>query len=97
MSKECSPSERPYVQTLEGDRGRGVVEKFVGKRGPALHHIAFEVADIGGYLRRLREQGVRLVDDEPRPGGMGTMVAFIHPQEFDGLLVELVEVRPQEP
>ncbi len=62
------------------------------KRGNALHHVAFEVEDLAGYLTELREEGVRLVDDHPRPGGMGTMIAFIHPSEFDGLLVELVEV-----
>ncbi len=81
-----------YVQTLEAT-GPGVVSKFVGKRGSALHHIAFEVEDIHGYLRRLRSLGVRLIDEHPRPGGMGAMIAFIHPREFGGLLVELVEAR----
>jgi len=81
-----------YIQTLEAT-GPGVVGKFVGKRGSALHHIAFEVDDIQGYLRRLRSLGVRLIDEYPRPGGMGTMIAFVHPREFDGLLVELVETR----
>ena len=81
-----------YLQTLEAT-GPGVVGKFVGKRGSALHHIALEVEDIHEYLRRLRSLGVRLIDEHPRPGGMGTMIAFIHPREFDGLLVELVETR----
>ena len=81
-----------FVQTLEAT-GPGVVGKFVGKRGSALHHIAFEVEDIHEYLRRLRSLGVRLIDEHPRPGGMGTMIAFVHPSEFDGLLVELVETR----
>ena len=81
-----------FVQTLEAT-GPGVVGKFVDKRGSALHHIAFEVKDLGEYLRRLRSLGVQLIDDQPRPGGMGTMIAFVHPREFDGLLVELVETR----
>ena len=85
-----------YVQTLEAT-GPGVAEKFVEKRGPALHHIAFEVEDLDRHLRRLRERGVRLIDEEPRPGGMGTMIAFIHPEEFHGLLVELVEVPAERP
>ena len=79
-----------FVQTLEAT-GPGVVGKFVDKRGSALHHVAFEVEDIGEYLRRLRSLGVHLIDEQPRPGGMGTMIAFVHPREFDGLLVELVE------
>ncbi len=80
-----------FVQTLEAT-GAGVVGKFVGKRGSALHHIAFEVEDIEGYLRHFRKLGVRLIDEAPRPGGMGTLIAFVHPQEFGGLLVELVQV-----
>ena len=81
-----------FVQTLEAT-GPGVIGKFVGKRGSALHHVAFEVEDIDEYLRRLRDLGVRLIDEHPRPGGMDTMIAFVHPREFDGLLVELVETR----
>ena len=80
-----------YVQTHEAT-GPGIVEKFVGKRRPTLDHVAFEVEDLDPHLRRLRQHGVRLIDQEPRPGGMGTMIAFIHPKEFHGLLVELVEV-----
>jgi methylmalonyl-CoA epimerase len=85
------PAGESYVQTLEVT-GPGVVETFVAKRGNALHHVAFEVEDLEACLRELREAGVRLVDEHPRPGGMGTMIAFIHPSEFEGLLVELVEV-----
>ena len=81
-----------FVQTLEAT-GPGVVGKFVGKRGSALHHIAFEVENIQEHVRQLRSLGVRLIDEHPRPGGMGTMIAFVHPREFDGLLVELVETR----
>ena len=80
-----------FLQTLEAT-GPGVVDTFVRRRGSALHHIAIEVDDIGTVVATLRERGVRLVDQEPRPGGMGTTIAFIHPSEFDGILVELVEV-----
>ena len=81
-----------FVQTLEAT-GPGLIERFVGKRGSALHHVAFEVADLDGYLQWLRGKGVHLIDEQPRPGGMGTMIAFVHPREFGGLLVELVETR----
>lgn len=80
-----------FLQTLEVT-GPGVVDTFVRRRGSALHHIAIEVDDIETLVAELRERGVRLVDEQPRPGGMGTTIAFIHPSEFDGILVELVEV-----
>lgn len=79
-----------YVQTLEAT-GEGVVQRFLDKRGPGLHHVAFAVNDLEAALEDLRGQGVRLVDEHPRPGGMGTRVAFVHPSGFGGLLVELVE------
>lgn len=79
-----------FVQTLEAT-GPGLIERFVSKRGSALHHVAFEVENLDGYLRELRRKGVHLIDERPRPGGMGTMIAFVHPREFGGLLVELVE------
>ena len=84
-----------FVQTLEAT-GPGVVEKFVERRGNALHHVAIEVDDIESIVAGLRERGVRLVDEHPRPGGMGTTIAFIHPSEFDGILVELVQVPEDE-
>lgn len=83
-------SESCFVQLLEAT-GDGVVSQFVSRRGPALHHIAFEVSDIDAAVADLRTAGARLVDSEPRPGAMKTRIAFIHPSSFDGLLVELVE------
>ncbi len=79
-----------YIQTLEAT-GDGVVQRFLDARGPGLHHVAFAVDDLEAALEDLRGQGVRLVDERPRPGGMGTRVAFVHPSGFGGLLVELVE------
>lgn len=79
-----------YLQTLEAT-GDGVVQRFLDKRGPGLHHVAFAVDDLDAALEDLRGQGVRLVDEHPRPGGLGTRVAFVHPSGFGGLLVELVE------
>ncbi len=79
-----------YVQTLEAS-GDGVVQKFLDTRGPGLHHVAFEVHGIDAALEALRGEGVRLVDEEARAGGMGMRIAFIHPSAFGGMLVELVE------
>ena len=84
------PVGEAYVQTLQAT-GEGVVQRFVDRRGPGLHHLAFAVEGIDAAVADLRGRGVRLVDDEPRPGGMGTRIAFVHPSAFGGLLVELVE------
>ncbi|MGH3762973.1 VOC family protein [Actinophytocola sp.] len=97
MVERMVPAGDCYLQLLEAD-GPGVVEKFVDRRGAALHHVAFEVDGLATLLTRLRDAGVRLVDEVPRQGGMGTEIAFVHPTAFDGLLVELVEAAgPVEP
>jgi methylmalonyl-CoA/ethylmalonyl-CoA epimerase len=85
-----------YVQTLEAS-GDGVIQRFLDTRGPGLHHVAFQVDGIDAALEALRTQGVRLVDEEARAGGMGTRIAFVHPSAFGGMLVELVEPEPAEP
>jgi methylmalonyl-CoA/ethylmalonyl-CoA epimerase len=83
------PAGAAFVQLLESS-GPGVIEQFLQRRGPGLHHVAFEVTSIEAAVADLRERGVRMVDEVPRPGGMGTTIAFIHPQACAGLLVELV-------
>jgi methylmalonyl-CoA/ethylmalonyl-CoA epimerase len=67
------------------------VGKFIAKRGPGLHHVAYQVADIEAALAQLREQGVRLIDETPRIGIRGARVAFLHPSASGGVLTELVE------
>ena len=91
-SSACTSSVRPSVQTLEAT-GDGVVRRFLDKRGPGLHHIAFEVDAIEPALVDLDGRGVQLIDREARAGGMGTRIAFLHPAAFGGVLVELVEER----
>lgn len=68
------------------------VGKFIANRGPGMHHVAYEVSDLHGHLNRLAEQGVELVDVEPRAGLFGLEVAFIHPHAMHGVLAELVAV-----
>ncbi len=91
------PAGDGFVQSLEAT-GDGAIQRFLDRRGPALHHVAFEVDDIAAAVAELRDKGVRLIDEQPRRGGMDTTIAFIHPSEFAGMLVELVEVdvTPQE-
>lgn len=67
------------------------VGKFLAKRGPGVHHIAFRVDDLETELARLKKQGVRLIDETPRKGAEGKRIAFIHPKETGGVLIELCE------
>jgi methylmalonyl-CoA/ethylmalonyl-CoA epimerase len=79
-----------FTQTLAAT-GAGVVQRFVDKRGPGLHHIAYRVDSIDAALEDLRDRGVALIDETARAGGMGTRIAFLHPRAAGGVLVELVE------
>jgi methylmalonyl-CoA epimerase len=67
------------------------ISAFLEKRGEGMHHVAYRVDDIRAALAQLRVQGARLLDDEPRVGVMGHLVAFIHPKSAAGVLTELVE------
>ncbi|MPZ16507.1 MAG: methylmalonyl-CoA epimerase [Luteitalea sp.] len=69
------------------------VAGFLEKRGPGMHHVALRVDDIRATLADLRSRGVRLIDEEPRPGAGGALIAFIHPSSTHGVLVELKEGR----
>ena len=82
-----------HVQTLQ-PTGEGVVQRFLDRRGPGLHHLAFEVDAIDAALDDLAERDVPLIDRDARQGGMGTRIAFLHPSAFGGVLVELVEPAP---
>ena len=64
---------------------------FLQKRGPGVHHVAYAVGDVAAAIERLRAEGVRLVDEEPRRGSRGTTIAFVHPGGMGGVLVELVQ------
>jgi methylmalonyl-CoA/ethylmalonyl-CoA epimerase len=66
------------------------VGKFLASRGPGMHHVAYEVADIRAALAELAEQGAELIDDEPRRGMFGLEVAFLHPDAVHGVLSEVV-------
>jgi methylmalonyl-CoA epimerase len=67
------------------------VGKFLAKRGPGLHHVAYQVSDIAATLERLRTQGVRLIDETPRVGIRNSSVAFLHPSASGGVLTEIVQ------
>jgi methylmalonyl-CoA/ethylmalonyl-CoA epimerase len=69
--------------------GNASLSRFLESRGPGLHHVCFEVDDLPGTLADLKAAGVRLIDEAPRPGARGHMVAFIHPAATGGVLFEL--------
>jgi methylmalonyl-CoA/ethylmalonyl-CoA epimerase len=79
------------VELLEGIGPESTVSKFVGERGPGLHHICFEVDGIERVMKELADAGVRLIDAKPRPGAEGKQVAFVHPKSTLGVLVEIME------
>ncbi len=78
------------IEPLSPESG---VARFLEKRGPGLHHVAYRVTDLAGTLDRLAAAGVQLIDRAPRPGAHGHLVAFIHPRSAGGVLVELVQER----
>ena len=67
------------------------VGRFLERRGPGVHHIGYRVKSVADALEHLRSEGVRLIDQEPRPGSRGTTIAFVHPEGMGGVLVELVQ------
>ncbi len=85
------PLGESRLELLEPVGEEGPVQKFLTNRGPGVHHICLEVDDLQGMLQRLKERGVELIDQEPRRGAHGTLVAFVHPKSANGVLVELVE------
>ena len=80
-----------HIQLLQPLSDDSPVGKFIESRGEGLHHIAYAVADLDAALDHLRSEGVRLVDEEPRIGGGGSRIAFVHPRSLAGTLIELLE------
>jgi methylmalonyl-CoA/ethylmalonyl-CoA epimerase len=85
------PLGEPRIELLEPTSESSPVAKFLEKRGPGIHHIAVRVDDIRATLQSLKEQGARLIDETPRTGAGGCLVAFVHPSAAGGVLLELVE------
>lgn len=81
-----------FVQLLQPLGRETPVGRFLSKNGEGLHHIAFVVSSIDIALEHLRQEGARLIDSEPRPGGRGSRIAFVHPTDLTGTLIELVEL-----
>lgn len=79
------------VELLEPLNETSTIAKFITKRGEGIHHIALEVDDIKERIKELKNNGLQLIDEEPRLGAHHTQIAFIHPKSVQGVLVELLE------
>lgn len=86
------PVGESKIELLEPTDPESGVAKYLDKRGPGLHHICLEVEDIFAVLNRLKANNVPLIDEEPRDGGHGKKLAFIHPKGTGGVLVELYQL-----
>lgn len=88
------PLGESRIELLEPTSDDSPISKFLDKRGGGLHHIAIRVDDIEAALARLKEKGMRLIDETPRIGAEGCRVAFVHPSAANGVLLELVQNDP---
>ena len=80
-----------HIELLEATSADSPIARFIEKRGPGIHHIALRVDDIHAELAKLKEKGARLIDETPRVGAGGCLVAFVHPSAANGVLLELVQ------
>ena len=87
------PIGESRIELLEPTSSDSPISKFLEKRGGGIHHVAIEVDDISGTLETLRSAGVRLIDEKPRTGAEGCLIAFVHPSSTGGVLLELVETK----
>jgi len=98
-SNEKEGLEAAFLRVGDGEielmsplRDDSPVGKFMAKRGPGLHHVAYGVTDIDESLAEARDAGLELIDSEPRVGMHGTRIAFVHPKSLEGVLTEFVEL-----
>jgi methylmalonyl-CoA epimerase len=80
-----------HVELLRPLKPETPVGRFLSKRGPGLHHVAYQVTDVQATLDTLRDRGLRLIDETPRTGIRGSRVAFLHPESSGGVLTEIVQ------
>lgn len=85
------PLGESRIELLEPTSDDSPISKFIEKRGGGIHHIAVEVEDVEASLKILKNKGLRLIDESPRIGAEGCLVAFIHPSSANGVLLELVQ------
>ena len=82
------------IELIEPRSSASPVARFLARHGPGIHHLAYRVSDLRATLRDLNTRGFQLIDEEPRPGARGHLVAFVHPRSTGGALIELVQHGP---
>ncbi|MEW6731181.1 MAG: methylmalonyl-CoA epimerase [Acidobacteriota bacterium] len=87
------PIGESRIELLQAIYADSPVARFLEKRGPGIHHICIEVEDINAQLAMLKAAGAQLIDEQPRPGAGGHLIAFVHPKSTHGVLIELVQKR----
>jgi methylmalonyl-CoA/ethylmalonyl-CoA epimerase len=80
-----------HLQLVQSARPDSPIERFIDRRGAGLHHLGIAVRDLEAALDHLRSEGVELIDEQPRMGGGGHRIAFVHPRSTGGILIELIE------
>lgn len=84
-------SDTQRIELVEPAAPDSPITNFLAKRGPGIHHLAWRVDDCAKAIAALKQAGLKLIDDAPKPGSHGTKVAFVHPKSTGGVLMELVE------
>ncbi len=82
------------IELIEPRSSASPIARFLARRGSGIHHVAYRVSDLRATLQDLNTRGFHLIDEEPRPGARGHLVAFIHPKSTSGTLIELVQHGP---
>ena len=88
--------EASKLELVGSTRDDSPIAKFVAKRGPGLHHLAFEVDDIVAEMQRLEEDGFELLQDKPKLGADNKLICFLHPRSTNGVLVEICQSIPPD-
>jgi len=79
------------IELLEASEYTGAIAKFIDKKGEGIHHIAFEVKDIYAEMKRLKEEGFKLLSEQPKKGADNKLICFVHPKDTNGVLIELCQ------
>ena len=85
------PVGEVMVEFLEPSEAGSPYDRFIREKGETIHHIAYKVSDIDQMIKQLKKAGIKLLDEEAKPGGAGSRVAFIDPSHTNGIMTELVE------
>jgi methylmalonyl-CoA epimerase len=90
---QSGPRATTALELVEATREDSPIARYLARRGPGLHHVTLRVDDLRAALATLKARGVRVIDEEPRAGAGGALVAFVHPSSTGGVLVELKQVK----